>query len=681
MSTYERLRHLADRYGLAPGFHDLAGTWHAPGEAVLRQVLSALNVGIETDAAITASIHNVERVSARELLAPVACIRQGNEAALRLDGSLTGKHAFSWQIQAEGGALFDGSGTTEDLAKDTDGHLWWTVPVELAPGYHELSFNLSDQRHATCRLIVTPAKAFQPQAVLGSQRGFGIMLQLYSVASADNWGIGDFRDVRNAINVFAPLGADFIGLNPLHAGFLGDPARCSPYSPSNRRLLNPLYLAVDELEDFRASSAARSWLSSTTVQARLESLRSAALVDYVKVADLKLEACEFAYRQFLRTSDDEAGQADFAAFRTAHGTVLEHHAAWEATGWHSGVRAVPEFFIYLQWQTARALDALARHARAMMKVGLYLDLAVGVTSDGGEAQSVPSLFAHGVSLGAPPDDFSPTGQNWTLPPWNPHALRAAAYQPFVQMLRSVMSAGGALRIDHVVGLLRQFWIPDGKHAGDGVYIQFPVRDLLAIIALESHRHRCVVVGEDLGTVPDEMRTLLNEHGLLSYRVLYFERYWHGDHSFKKPWDFPADALVTIATHDLPTLAGYFSSHDLRLRAELGKLPPATDYAQQRTHREWECALLRRTLAEESLDAKSVACAVHTYVAQTPCRLMAVQIEDLLGIEDQVNLPDTIDEHPNWRRRLPVPLQAWAEQADIVDTCAAIREARSSSVPG
>ena len=146
MSTYERLRHLADRYGLAPGFHDLAGTWHAPGEAVLRQVLSALNVGIETDAAITASIHNVERVSARELLAPVACIRQGNEAALRLDGSLTGKHAFSWQIQAEGGALFDGSGTTEDLAKDTDGHLWWTVPVELAPGYHELSFNLSDQR-------------------------------------------------------------------------------------------------------------------------------------------------------------------------------------------------------------------------------------------------------------------------------------------------------------------------------------------------------------------------------------------------------------------------------------------------------------------------------------------------------------------------------------------------------
>ena len=676
MSTYERVRGLADRYGVAPGFHDLSGQWHSPDEAALREILSALNVDASSDDAITSSAHDVERSDARDVLPPVAFVREGHEPSLLLTLPNTDAHPFSWRIRTEVGELLDGAGTTAELATDADGQLRWTVPVDLPPGYYDLELTLSEQHQACCRLIVTPAKAFQPQAVLGSQRGFGIMLQLYGIASQHNWGIGDFRDVRNAVDVFAPLGVEFIGLNPLHAGFLADPTRCSPYSPSNRRLLNPLYLAVDELQDFRVSAAAQSWLASTAIQARLAEARSAELVDYAKVADLKLEACEFAYRQFLSASDDPVRQADFAAFRQTHGVLLEQHARWEAMGWNAGVRADPEFFIYLQWQTARALEAVASHATARMKVGLYLDLAVGVTRDGGEARSAPSLFAHGVSLGAPPDDFSPTGQNWDLPPWNPHALRADGYEPFVQMLRTVMSAGGALRIDHVVGLLRQFWIPDGKHAGDGAYIQFPVRDLLAIIALESHRNRCVVVGEDLGTVPDEMRTLLHEHGLLSYRVLYFERYWHGDQSFKKPWDFPADALVTIATHDLPTLAGYFSCHDLRLRDELGKLPPGTDYEQQRAHREWECGLLRRALAEEGLDCETLACGVHTYVARTPCRLMAVQIEDLLGVEDQINVPDTIDEHPNWRRRLPIPVHAWAEQEGLAATCAAIRAGRA-----
>ncbi len=186
----------------------------------------------------------------------------------------------------------------------------------------------------------------------------------------------------------------------------------------------------------------------------------------------------------------------------------------------------------------------------------------------------------------------------------------------------------------------------------------------------------MVVGEDLGTVPDEMRELLHEHGLLSYRVLFFERYWHGDQSFKKPWDFPADALVTVATHDLPTLAGYVSCHDLRLRHELGKLPSHSGYEQQRAHREWECALMRRALDEEGLDSDALIEAVHDYVARTPCKLMAVQIEDLLGIVEQVNLPDTVDEHPNWRRRIALPLEAWADDQGIREVCAVIREARA-----
>ena len=676
MSTFERLRKLADRYGVAAGLHDLAGTWHAPDETALRHVLAALGVNTGSDAALDDALVATTRANTRAVVAPVVFFHEDTPMSLTLCVAEEMAGPFIWEIRTEAGAVFAGRDDTRTLNDDGAGGVRWAVPVALPSGYHDLDLQLEGKSRCRARLIVTPPSAFDVASSLDGGRAYGVMLQIYSIRSESNWGIGDFDDVRAAIDVFAPLGAAFVGLSPLHAGFLHDPTRCSPYSPSNRRLLNPLYLAVEALDDFRDCAEAVAWLKSAPVQARLQAVRASDLVDYTEVTALKLEALEFAFRSFKTQRVDDARHAEMAAFRETHGEMLTAHARWEAAGQDGGVRCDPDFYIYLQWQTARQLDALAMYAaKAGMPVGLYLDLAVGVTADGGEVNATGSLMAKGVSLGAPPDDFSPTGQNWALPPWNPHTLRQSAYEPFVRMLRAVMRAGGALRIDHVVGLLRQFWIPDGQHASDGAYVHFPVRDLLAIIALESHRNRCAVIGEDLGTVPDEMRALLSEHGLLSYRVLYFERYWHGDQSYKKPWDFPADALVTIATHDLPTLAGYFSAHDLKLRDAIGKLPPGTSFEQQRAHREWECGLMRRGLAEEGLGELPLSTAVHSYVARTSCKLMAVQIEDLLRLEEQVNIPDTIDEHPNWRRRMPLPVEAWADDADIKETLAAVSLAR------
>ncbi|HEX5391948.1 MAG TPA: malto-oligosyltrehalose synthase [Rhodocyclaceae bacterium] len=493
-------------------------------------------------------------------------------------------------------------------------------------------------------IIVTPTRCYWSEHVReeaksngdggsesrdGDGRVWGIAVQLYGLRSERNWGMGDFGDLRRLVDIAASAGAGFIGLNPLHALF-GD-KRCSPYSPSSRLFCNPLYLDVEAVPDFQECEAAQTLWQSAPFQERLNTLRSQALVDYPQVTQAKREVLRLAYANFrerhlaactehalsfLRFRDKGSQPlAQFALFEALHAhfqTIAPNVWGWPAwpeeyrSPQSSAVRNFAaeyaeeiEYHLYLQWLCHQQLGAAAQRAWLLgLGLGLYHDLALGVDPGGAEAWLHQELYALEMHLGAPPDDFSPLGQDWGLPPLVPWRLRDAAYAPFITTLRANMRHGGVLRIDHVMGLMRLYWVPAGASSADGAYVRYPLEDLLGILALESQRQRCMVVGEDLGTVPEQLRPTLAALGVLSYRPLYFER--DGSNNFKPPGEYPRQALAVVSTHDLPTLRGFWQGRDIAERARLGLLPagPLTDGAW--TERDEDRRRLMRALDKEKL---------------------------------------------------------------------------------
>jgi (1->4)-alpha-D-glucan 1-alpha-D-glucosylmutase len=491
---------------------------------------------------------------------------------------------------------------------------------------------------------------YQP-ALLDKRRVWGFTVQLYGLRSSRNWGIGDFGDLRRLMDVAADMGAAFVGVSPLHAA-----SGASPYSPSSRHALNPLYIDIAALPEYAGEQPDSR-------------LRESPLVDYDGVRRAKRAALE---RLFRRLRD----RAGFERFRKAAPRGVRTFALYEALrekhggGWQgwpqelhrpaaAAVRAFArkhakrvDFHLWLQWRAREQLDAVQRQARERgMPIGLYVDLALGSEAGGAEVWADQDAFAPGISMGAPPDEFNPKGQDWGLPPWSPRALAAAGYAPFIELLRANMPEGGALRMDHVMSLMRLWWIPRGlgqkSDASRGGYVHYPFRDLLALLAAESRARRCLVVGEDLGTVLPEFRRALNDAGVLSYRPVLFEK--NADGGYAPPEAYPREALVCVSTHDLPTWKGFQSSHDLALREKLGL---SVDPAKEGQSREQDRNALLSALNGED---------PHAFLARTPAKLMAVQPEDVFELEEQANLPGTVDEHPNWRRKLPVPVEDWAAE--------------------
>jgi (1->4)-alpha-D-glucan 1-alpha-D-glucosylmutase len=412
-------------------------------------------------------------------------------------------------------------------------------------------------------------------------RIWGPSAQLYGLRSGRNWGAGDYADLRALVDWAADQGASIVGVSPLHALYGHNPAHRSPYSPSSRQFFNVLLLAVDEIPEFAECPEARRLVAEPEFQTRLESARDSDLVDYPAVAALKYPVLERLYRHFREkhATSSDAYAREFQEYRGRQGddlellalyeTLQEHFfnqdmGCWGWPAWPSPYRDPDspevqafaathrnriEWFLWLQWQADRQLAAAGRRAYERgLGIGLYFDLAVGVDRGGAETWAHQELYALDARVGCPPDDFAPRGQDWGLPPWNPERLRAAAYEPFIRMLRTNMKHAGALRIDHVMGLMRLYWIPPGMQGDQGAYVAYPLDDLLGILALESQRNHCLVVGEDLGTVPWEVRAALHDMGVLSYRLFYFERDGQGD--FLPPEQFPAQAVVAAATHDL-----------------------------------------------------------------------------------------------------------------------------------
>ncbi len=556
---------------------------------------------------------------------------------------------------------------------------------------------------------MAPRRAYLPAFLQGAGRAWGLALQLYALKSERNWGIGDFGDLSAMVECLAPMGVDAIGLNPLHALFPDQPERASPYSPSSRQFLNPLYLDVERIEDFAESEAARL-MHLPEFQSVRARARAAPLVDYRLVADLKRRMLELVYGSFrerqlavpqssrARAFRDYQGAqgpalrqfATFQALHERHATADPARPSWRSwpepyrrPGSPAGGAFVEnhldrvEFFEYLQWQADLQLARCMERALALdMRIGLYGDLAVGIDPDGADAWALQDLLVEGWSIGAPPDAWNPRGQDWGLRPFHPARLRACAYRPFIAVLRANMLRSGALRIDHILGLRRLFWIPSGSGPAAGGYVRYNWRELMSIVALESVRNQCIIVGEDLGTVPPGFSDTLQRHGILSYRLLYFTR--EHDGSFLPPDRWPREALAAVSTHDLPPFAGYWSGRDIELRQSLSLYPSAEQAERERIDREAARRQLIAALEAESLppiDAKPPIEQVHRYVARTPCRLVMAQLEDSLGLTEPVNVPATVDAHPNWRRKIPRPIERLFEDHSVIRHLAAVSEER------
>lgn len=728
MTEHEGLvRALCESAGVAVGFHLISGQWVETPLASRVALLGALGWDASTPQACEAALRALELRRWSRLAEPVALVAADDPGCafeLRLArGALDAE--LRWRLVTESGEVHEGTCRGRELGPRAEhwigGEAYERRALApgrgLPPGYHRLECRLGEGGPVSTLVIAAPPRCWRPEALEHEGRVFGLAVQLHSVRSARNWGIGDFGDLLRIVEFAAREGADLVGLNPLHALFADDPGRASPYSPSSRRWLNPVYVDVDAALEMLGDDASRACVAEPAFRARLAALREAALIDRAAVAAAKDEALRAAWRGF-RDGDLARGSGRapaFRAFQAQGGRALRLHALFEAIqsslrarggrpvgGWpqwpeplrdpdSEAVAAFAQanadevaYREFLQWlargQLARAAQ---RCAELGMRVGLYLDMAVSVDAGGSDTWRDRSAFALDAGVGAPPDDWNRKGQDWGLPPPLPQALRAQGFAPFLDALRGAMRDAGALRIDHVMQLMRLFWIPRGATAADGGYVLYPLDEMAAIVALESRRNRCVIVGEDLGTVPDELRAAMHQRGLLSYRLLYFERTGWGD--FRPAAEFPREALVAASTHDLPTLAGWWSGRDLELGASLGLLPPERPLERLRAERAEDRARLLRALGADLAWADGpmraeIAEAVHGLIASTPACLMVVQLEDLLLETEQANLPGTVEGHPNWRRKLGADLEALMNDPTALGILRAVA-ARRGRAPG
>jgi 4-alpha-glucanotransferase len=518
------------------------------------------------------------------------------------------------------------------------------LPKDLPLGYHRLQF---EGANSSSRLIVSPGRCRQPKGL----HTWGWAVQLYAARSHDSWGIGDFADLdRLSAWSAEELGAGMMLVNPLCAATPITPQQASPYYPTSRRFSNPLWLHIEWIDGAAVANIPQfSELSRCGRE-----LNSDRLIQRDRVFALKMKALELLWSRF-------AGDASFESFCNEHGSDLDRFATFSAlaerhkSGWHKWPAqyrhptnsAVAQFarenknrvrfHKWVQWLLDRQL------ARCSRRLALMQDLPVGVDPDGADAWAWQDVFAHGVGIGAPPDEFNTQGQNWGLPPFIPHKLRAAGYEPFIQTIRACFRNGGGLRIDHVMGLFRLFCIPEGSSGADGAYVRYNPDEMLAIVALESERAQAYVVGEDLGTVEDGVRKKLAQYGVLSYRLLWFEK---GD-----PEAYPREALSAVTTHDLPTVAGLWSGSDLEKQGELGLKPNEQSTAEMRDR------LLSMARLPRDATTEDVIAGAYQVLARAPSRILTATLDDAALASERPNIPATMgDQNPNWSLALPLPIE-------------------------
>jgi 4-alpha-glucanotransferase len=710
MSTLDAL---AAYYGIEESFRDARGAVRTTSRATRHSLLAAMGVTADTDETASMALAELHHKEWLRILPPVSVLSQAE--IFRVPVNLPAQTAsVSWQVRLEEGAEVTGEAAFESLALEAraeiDGVTRETrtlvLPNDLPMGYHRLSI----AGHDPADLIISPGQCWLPPVIEGGRRLWGVSAQLYLLKSAANWGIGDYNDLKRLVAMLAERNADVVGLNPLHAMFLDDPEHASPYSPASRLLLNVLNIDVDSVIASCDCADARRRVDSQEFQAELIRCRGLDLLDYSGVAQLKLPILEMVFTS-LRAAGDSPDWRKFLAFRQEAGEKFERGCLFLALReyWAAQSPAIPDwhhwpaqyrdpvcsavtefatahearvtFHAWLQYVADTQLGEAA-HAGASMAIGLYRDLAVGADPSGAETWADRGAVVSQAQVGAPPDIYNPQGQDWGLPPYHPVALRERGYRSFIELVRANMRHAGGLRIDHVMALKQLYWVPRGLSPAEGAYVRYPFDDLIGILALESHRNRCLVVGEDLGTVPEGFRERISQANILSYRVLYFEK---NDEGFIPPDKYPALSLAVAGSHDLPTLHAWWTGSDLKLKENLGLFPHAADARaatlQRRKDRSEFLAALKALgfASDEDLKVDGLIRAAHGYLASSASAIAMMQIDDITAEETPVNVPTTSDEHPNWRRRQSLSLEQVEADPRFAALSKIINDKRAASV--
>jgi 4-alpha-glucanotransferase len=639
MTNRPHLVALADRLGILGHYVDVNGERHQTADETRQALALAMGFDGSSEEAAAESLGRLETHDRDTVISPTAVAPVDSVAATHLDVRSTGGERADYyiSIRAEDGPAqsMEGSLPPEPPSR---------LPLPNLPaGYYDIDFRVESGvgvRSYVQRRIIHPTTCYEVSRALGDRRGYGVNVNLYAVRTEANWGVGDLGDLGTIAEWCGEMGACFVGINPLHAHRNAFP-EISPYLPLSRVYRNPIYLEVAAIPELAECANAKRLLSSDPFQRERERLRSLDAVDYDGVWALKREAVELLHRHFEAShagGATERRQA-FERYCRRHDPSLGAAAEYLA-GALGGSAALHRF---LQFELDRQLSDAARRAKAAgLTIGLYADLAIGTALDGADTTFAHDLFVRGASLGAPPDDYAQEGQDWSMPPMHPLRLHESGYGHWRAILAAGMCHAGALRIDHVMGLERQFWIPAGMSAAQGAYVRFPLREMLGVLALESHRNGTVVIGESLGTLPDGFLETLHHGGVLSSQVLYFER--EHDGAYRPSQSYSRHALVTATTHDLPTISEFWTGRDLDLRERAGLLPDEERDVAQRARVEDREALSQRLHAERIVEGgalsspAAVVRAVHRLVGATPAPLVGVAFDDLAGEQTCVNIP-------------------------------------------
>lgn len=706
------MEEIAERLGVITRYYDIWGNEHIATHEQLIAVLKALGVDIESVPEGSVTPDDFEDLVSAGFAEPVIVVteregeksvefgmpesfdRDGTELGIVLRGEDGKERWFFLPVR-------DLVKTHEE--KGGEARYSMSLPTGISPGYYDLSMQIRSEAgkiSGKSLLISPPHRAYIPEKIEKGERLWGVGINLYSLSSEGNLGIGDFGDLEKIIRLVSEEGGDFISINPLHHISNIEPGGVSPYFPLSRLYINPIYIDHRQVPDIDNSESARRFMNSDEFNLMVGKIKAEPLIDYNAVSSLKMQLLRDGFDWFYENEYKVGTHRgdDFRRYVKTEGEPLELHAAfillnekfrkegvdhwrdWGITPGNLKDERVQEFIRrnekellfqkYLQWIAEQQIARLRELTwRAGMAVGLLNDLALGVPEMSSEVFARSDLFARGVTVGAPPDDFSPLGQNWGFPPLIPWRLRVDGYGFLRQLFSSNLKRGGGLRVDHVLGFFRMFWIPEGFLPEGGVYVRYKWDEILSVLALESYRAGTLIVGEDLGTVGDEVREALRRFGILSFRLFYFEKDWNTG-EFLPPQAYPEWAYTTLNTHDLPTLSGFWEGRDIQMRWDLGRYPGRKEYETALKEREYDRWRLLRALGKEGLlpggvsedpqEVKEVkldlVMSVYRYLGRTPSKLVSVYLDDLLLVKDQQNLPGTINEYPNWKRRLPKTIE-------------------------
>jgi 4-alpha-glucanotransferase len=717
--TFQKSTHYEDALGRAAAecgvdhqYWDIFGHSHEASVEAQKTILTAL--GWDTTSVAAIDTKRAQMFADRHTVSLQPTIVAGeSERYVPLTLPAHATAAAAYEICLESGERVAGELDTAQLPLLHEVHLedkhWCAFQLPLSArlplGYHRLTLKLNGTQVAVSNLILCPDRAYLPERLAGGGKTSGFNVALYGLRSKRNWGCGDFTDLCGLLDwSYREVGFSFVGVNPLHALHNRTPYNTSPYLPLSVYYKNLIYLDIEKIPEFAASVAANTLFQSSEVQAQIQRLRDSAYVEYHEVDSLKKRFLKLLHLEFGDAKNhDSARCRAFAAYRDKEGDLLQKFALycaldqilheqdqdrWTWRDWPMGYQApdssesrafaeqysdTVEFYKYVQFVIDEQLTATQQHAKEIgMPIGLYHDLAVATDSCGADLWAHRSFFVSGCRVGAPPDDFSPKGQDWGFPPPNAQAHRASGYVLYRESIRKILQAGGALRIDHVMRLFRLFWIPGGMDATQGTYVRDNATDLMHILALESVRLKNIIIGEDLGTVTDEIRNMLAQFRILSYRLFYFEK--NQDGSFKHTGNYPAQALVASTTHDLPTLAGFWLSRDIEARRTAG-LVDDEGYRRQLADRQREKQHMLDALHYERLlpdtyerDAAKLPelngdlhNAVIGFLMNVPSMILLINQEDFTKETEQQNLPGSTAQYPNWQRKMRYSIEDLASQ--------------------